>query len=122
MKPYDRINRKAVANFAVAAVTLLIIVALLFRPIISIAMWIYGIGDYVGFAFCNPTLWLFGFDEVMWDYPDLRDLPMKMREARQFGIVILCLLSGAAHIFAVVWTFIGLSVLYKRINRIRWES
>ncbi len=126
MKPYNKINLKAVTKAALIILGMFILFCLLARPatvvvlwIYNSALWFYSVGDYFTYTFCNPTLWFLGFDELMWEYPvtsfksaDGRDVS---GEGAGFGF--LCILSTIAHIATLIFTIKGFNSLWKYIDK-----
>ncbi len=111
MKPYDRINRKTVANTLLILLALLLFTLAFSRPLYAIGNWFYGIRDHIAFAFCNPTLWVLGLDDVMWKLP--KDLPN-----REEGIVaLLSFVSVIVHILVIIFTPAVFVDFWKRINK-----
>ena len=104
MEPYDRINWKAIGRWALPIVlTTLLVAFLLARPLTRC--------QAVGYAFCNPTLWLLGQDHLMWEMP----LHSPASKNISMGGSLLCLLSFFVHAAALIFSIIGLVVLWKNV-------
>ncbi len=113
MKPYDRISRKAVANTIFILLALLLSALVFGRPLIAIGHWLHSSSDYIGFAFCNPTLWAAGLDDFMFPSPPPGHT---VSAGVAFTIVISCVLSLIVHVVAVIFTVIAFIDIWKRIN------
>ncbi len=113
MKPYDRINWKVVAKSIVVLLALCLVGFLVARPIIAISGWFSGMGDWLGYAFCNPTLWLLGLDDLMWGNP----VGNMMTSGRGLGMILLCGISIVVHIVVIVFSFSGLSELWDYFDK-----
>ncbi len=117
MNLYNKINRKLAGNAAIAIVALSIISFLLGRPAVELVICLGGISDYLGFAFCNPTLWLTGQDHLMWEAPKLAHLQRIEKGNREFGLCILCFFSFVVHAALVSGLTTGLYQFYNRLNK-----
>jgi len=104
MKPYDQINWKSIIRWGIPTILTLLFLGFLFARLVA---------DYiemgaVGYAFCNPTLWLLGLDHLMWDASAVHDTSNTLSGAGFF----LILLSIVVHIVALVFGIVGLVMLW----------
>ncbi len=113
MKPYDKISRKTVHSAIVIFLGLCLVAFLSSRILGGIGHWIIGINyNYFGYSFCNPTLWLLGLDEMMWEFPQ-----SARHKAGEVGILLLYILSFIVHALAVAFSFCMLADTWNRIRK-----
>ncbi len=111
MQPYSKINMQRMAKWGIPTiVTLAFIAFLLARPIISFVIYS---SHALGFAFCNPTLWLLGQDHLMWETPLWDINPDRITP----GAAIACILSGIIHLILLIFIIWRIVVLWIRANR-----
>lgn len=117
MKPYDRISLKAVYSTIIILLTLCLVVFLSGRILGGLFNWIIGISididfNYFGYAFCNPTLWFLGLDEIMWESPQ-----PESPSFAEIGLLLLCIISFIAHAFAIILSFCKLGDTWDSIHK-----
>ncbi len=119
MKPYDRINWKIVTKALLAFLAFGVVCFLLGRPLHAFGNWIAGISDYLGFAFCNPTLWFLGLDELMWENPieNFGRVLKHGKHGKAEGLVFLCILSGIIHVAILGFGTHGGYRLWQRLDK-----
>jgi len=104
MKPYDQITKEQVIKWGTPIIlTLLLAGFFLIRPITYYQ-------DEIGFAFCNPILWLLGQDHLMWERTPDGSNPNII----SFPSGLFCALSFAVHIAIFAFPIAGLIALWKR--------
>ncbi len=115
----SRINHKAAIKAALIMLGIAFILCIVARPISGIVLWLYSIGDYFAYAFCNPSLWLLGFDEVLWKCPvEQFNNPADGEPSSEgVGLSLLFLFSAVAHITTLVFTIKGFKFLWKYTDK-----
>ncbi len=107
MKPYDQINWKSVIRWS-TFIFLTIVFAgfFLVKPIMHLE-------QELGFAFCNPTLWLLDLEELMWNVPTEFNTHQN-KDMLTFSGFMCCMLSFAVHIILFILGIMGLCHLRER--------
>ncbi len=113
MKPYSNINSKAVYSTIVILVGLCLGAFLFGRILCGVGNWVISTNySWLAIAFCNPTLWLLGLDEMMWEWPHFG-----RTDVSEIGLIFLCILSGIVHVVAIVASIGGLCELWNHIRK-----
>jgi len=111
MKFYDQIKIESIVRWGIPIVlTLLLLSFLLARPISNCK-------QEIGYAFCNPTLWLLGQDDLMWERP--LDPKYESKNMLSDGGIFLCILSFFVHVAVLIFIIVMLVTLWVRAAKKR---
>ncbi len=111
MQPYSKDNMRRMVIWGIPIIATLALVALLLvRPIFA---FVNHNGHEIGFAFCNPILWLLGLDNLMWEAPMWNVRPDRVTP----GAAVAIFFSVVAHIVLAIFTVWGIVILWIRAGK-----